>query len=204
MTTPHFILVAVENLRQARALALEAMRQRATHLVVDKRVPAGYRSAIPQSSSEFTKGLATARLLQRESLLNCATMLSGIFGAESGETFERAYHSNPDAFKASMGKVFQAMGLCAAETLVRQRHTHEGAGEQWTPLDFDEGGFMDGLTEVGRFQDLLAGRYCADSYFYNPYARSARVPAASYLDALSAHVAQFGKKLALVPLMVTE
>lgn len=204
MTTPHFILVAVENLRQARALALEALRQRASGLVVDKRVPAGYRSALPIGSTDFDNALATARLLQRESLMNCATMLSGIFGGDSGEAFERTYHCDPEGFKASLGRVFQAMGFCAAETLVRQRHTLAAAGDSWIPLDFDEEGFMDGLAEVRRFQDLLAGQYCADSYFYNPYARSARVPSAGYFEELSAYLTKTGRKLALVPVMVTE
>lgn len=202
MSMPHFILVAVENLRQARSLAMTALGSRSAQLRVLKRVPEGYRSALPFGTTEFEKGLATARLMQRESLLSCATMLEGIFGDRPAQQFEASFHTDPEVFKTTLAKAFQFMGLCAAETLVRQRHSLAAVGEFWTPTEFDSEGFMDGLAEVRRLHDLLAGQYCEDSYFYNPYARSAHVPNADYLQSLSQYLFERGKKLALVPVTV--
>lgn len=202
MTIPHFVLVEVDSLRGARKLALEALAQQVNYVDVDKRVPPGYSSALLYGTPEFGQALVTVRMMQRNSLMNCATVLCNIFGAQDAEALERSYHEDPDAFKASIAKAFQYMGLCAAEALIRKRHPPATKGENWTPIEFDAEAFLNGLTEVGVFQDLLEGNYCPDSYFYNPYAKSALIPNDSFFDELAKYSKGRNKKIALVPLML--
>jgi len=204
MTVPHFVLVEVNSLRESRTLALETLKLHAPYVKVDRRRPLEYRGAIPYGSEEFDKALASARLMQRTSLMNCATVLCGIFGHANPEEFERTYHDNPDAFKETFAQAFQFMGMCAAEMLIKRRHQPALAGEHWTPTDFDVEGFMDGLTEVGVFQDLLEGNYCPDSYFYNPYARSAIIPEDKFFKDLGDYAASRNTKIALVPVSLAD